>query len=349
MTLIDLAQVQNHLCNLGSRDDGDSRDWATRENDFLRPMLFATARKYNQTYKELESLKELHGFYKHPLPFLLFPREIRDKIYFYALRSPLTTSTTTRYAMYFMEYFSEPSPFKPPTPGLVYANKQVYREATEVLYSRNIFKFKSPKVLFDFENQMGPVNCGHIRHVSIWSVVPNEGGMTPLPETLIPDDWEEYQSHWARALQLCSFQNVNEMTIEVECPGAFDNFYFCNMELSLRDSVEELIFRSRQSRHPRRITLRGFDRKEWEKFSSKIEVTTRQWPDVEEEIRALEEELAEGLQADREAAEAAWATGKDEDDKVSENDSDSELFEDDNDDEVYEDALENLSTQLGGL
>jgi hypothetical protein len=136
------------------------------------------------------------------------------------------------------------------------------------------------------------------------------------------------------------------MTIEIECPGATDIISFCGMEASLRNSIEGLIFRNRNSQNHRRITLRGFGWNEWEKFSRNIEVITRQWPDVEEEIKALEEELAEGLQADREAAEAAWATERsDNDDEVDNND-----FEaDDNDNEIFEDALEDLSTHLEGI
>jgi hypothetical protein len=331
MTLIDLTQLEEDSYTIGRRDDGESSDdYPGRENEHLRYLLFATARKYNQTYKELESLKEFHGFYNNPLTFLRFPREIRDQIYFYALRSPLTTSTTTRYAMYGMLGYSGESPFKPPTQGLVYANKQVNKEATEVLYSRNIFRFKLPREIFDFENQIGPINCGHIRHINIWSMVPNDEGDIPLPETLVPHDYEEYPSHWAKTFQLCSFQNVNEMTIEIYCPGAPGSF--CGMEASLRNSIEELLFRNRHSQNHRRITLRGFGWNEWEKFSRNIGVITRQLTDVEEEIEAPEEELAEGLQADREAAEAAWATERD-----------------DNDNEVFEDTLEDLSTYLEGI
>jgi hypothetical protein len=45
-----------------------------RENDRLRRLLYATARKYNQTWRELENFKEFQGYYEKPLPFLRFPR-----------------------------------------------------------------------------------------------------------------------------------------------------------------------------------------------------------------------------------------------------------------------------------
>jgi len=58
--------------------------------------------------------------------------------------------------------------FKPPTSGILRTNKQIYHEAIEILYSKNIFNFREPEQLFAFENQIGSENCMRVRAMSIW-------------------------------------------------------------------------------------------------------------------------------------------------------------------------------------
>ena len=272
MALIDLSK----LAVAGySHGIGESRlDYLERENERLRSLLYATARRYNQTYKELESIKEFHGVYKNPLPFLRFPREVRDKIYFYALRAPLRTETRTR-SVHLMLWDNGQYPYKPPTPGLVSTNKQVHREAVEILYSRNIFYFQHLRQFLDFEKQIGAVNGDYIRRIQIWVMYPSHGTVVPSPDTIATCDYEEYPSHWAKALRDCPFHNVNEMTIDIECIGSPD---LSPMEAPLKGAIEDILSRTRQLQVPRRITLRGFGWNEWKKFPRDIKVITRQWP-----------------------------------------------------------------------
>jgi len=306
MPLIDLGQLgDDHRWDI-SESSNDARERLESDNQRLRTVLYATARKYNQTYTELEKLKELHGYYKNPLPFLRFPREVRDQIYFYCLRAPLTTDTRNRDSC-MIAVDNGQYPFKPPTPGLVSTNKQVYREATEILYSWNNFYFKLPQHLFDFEKTIGPTNCDYIREIGIWTMVPSHGVVVTSLENVAPCDYEEYQSHWAKALQRSGLQNVSEMTIETECINSSSALSFCGMDNSLLKATQEFINRSQHSQQRRRVTLCGFGWREWEKFPKDLEVITRQWPDVEAEIKAMEEELAEFS----EHMSAPWVTAED--------------------------------------
>lgn len=65
--------------------------WGKHER--LQRRICALGRKYAAAYKKLEEARETLGYYANPLPFLHFPREIRDQIYTYALRAPLTVRT----------------------------------------------------------------------------------------------------------------------------------------------------------------------------------------------------------------------------------------------------------------
>jgi hypothetical protein len=139
--MIDLQQLLDSI--------DDSLDDSSRSEATLR-LLCSTVRRYNQTCEELERLKESMGFDK-PFPFLRLPREIRDKIYTYSLRAASWVETTPW--MHLLLTAAD-YPFKPPTSGILRTNKQIYHEAIEILYSKNIFKFREPEHFFAFEDQI---------------------------------------------------------------------------------------------------------------------------------------------------------------------------------------------------
>lgn len=126
--MIDLHQLLENV--------DDEPDDLGKYNATLR-LLHWAVRRYNKTYEDLERLKESTGLNK-PFPILRLPREIRDEIYTYSLRAAIGVETTSRLAI----FVTTDNPFKPPTSGLLRANKQIYHEAIDILYSKNIFKFQ---------------------------------------------------------------------------------------------------------------------------------------------------------------------------------------------------------------
>jgi hypothetical protein len=177
--MIDLQQLLDSI--------DDSPDDSSRSEATLR-LLCSTVRRYNQTCEELERLKESTGFDK-PFPILRLPREIRDEIYTYSLRAASWVETTPRMLLAAADYA-----FKPPTSGILRTNKQIYHEAIEILYSKNIFKFHEPEHLFAFEDQIGSENCMRVREMSIWIMFPS-----------VPDS---VPSNWITALKACRLGKI---------------------------------------------------------------------------------------------------------------------------------------------
>jgi hypothetical protein len=132
------------------------------DNDRLRRLLVATARSYNTLKEELDTCKEELGHNKSPIRFLEF-QEVRDQIYSYALGTPHINTEPRLTAWLAFDY----PQMKPATPNICLANKQVYRETVEVLYSKNAFRFERPGHLLQFEEQIGSLNCDLIRHIQI--------------------------------------------------------------------------------------------------------------------------------------------------------------------------------------
>ena len=125
-----------------------------------------------------------------PFVFLLLPREVRDQIYTYTLLAPSLLAETTPRPRDILHI--ENHPFKSPTPGLLRANKQIYQEGIEILYSKNIFKFAHP---FGFEGKIRAVNRQLICSICIYTRFPSQTEIVPSPE-LVPDGWEIVTDQW---------------------------------------------------------------------------------------------------------------------------------------------------------
>jgi len=118
------------LDSLRNYDDGEDQfDAAVR-------LVCSTVRRCNQTYTDLERLKEATGFNK-TFPFLSLPWEIRDEIYNYSFFATVTIPVTP------ITTSAADIPYKPSTPGLMRANKQIYRESIDILYGKNMFVFSA--------------------------------------------------------------------------------------------------------------------------------------------------------------------------------------------------------------
>lgn len=230
--------------------------------------LCSTVRQHNQVCKELELLKDATGFNK-PFPFLGLPREIRDEIYRYSLCSTNLVNTMSLYMLFFKD-----NPYKPPTPGLLYTNKQIYHEAIDILYSKNIFRFGAPRVLFDFEQQIGPENCRRVKQISLWTRFPSEDQEIERINLLRPPCRQSSSSHWIAALADSRFNNIVHLGIEAHvCPMPHPSLL---MPEALQEFLERF-FEKRVAEHKvPRLSLTGFREEEREKFPKEWKVEMHQ-------------------------------------------------------------------------
>lgn len=141
--MIDLQQLVDSYAWRHSKETipgpGDFND--------ARRQLYAIAHKCNRPLAELKQMKELAGPDK-TFRFLDLPPETRNPIYIIALQAKGHVDIGTD-----AEYNSgdKENTNKPPTPGLLRANRQIYKEAIKLLYSENVFKFYSPKDLLEVQ------------------------------------------------------------------------------------------------------------------------------------------------------------------------------------------------------
>lgn len=163
----------------------------------------------------------------------------------------------------------------PPTSGILRTNKQIYHEAIEILYSKNIFKFHEPEHLFAFEDQIGSENCMRVREMSIWIMFPS-----------VPDS---VPSYWITALKTCRLGKIVHLGIEAEM------FFRASTNLllmpeDLQHFIEGFLGRVAGGEVPG-LSLTGFQEEEREKFPESWEVVMDQWDDYNDEIRGVQEEL----------------------------------------------------------
>jgi hypothetical protein len=238
------------------------------ENDRIRRLLAATARSYNALKKELDSAREELGHNKSPIPFLEFPREVRDQIYLYALRAAYVNTEPRPIEWLAFEYCGQ---MKPTTPSLCLANKQVYEETVEVLYSKNTFRFDLPGHLLQFENQIGGSNRDLVRRIEIVTTrhLPGNSFMAD-PELVAPCDYQAIPTHWAKALSTSKLRWISEMVV-VNYPSLSRDVPI-DVPACLTKAVEGIFARNKDESLVPRLTLEGFGEKEWNKFPQHWEV-----------------------------------------------------------------------------
>jgi hypothetical protein len=232
------------------------------ENDRLRRLLAATIRACNSTRQELDAAREALGSNNSPLTFLLFPREVRDQIYLYCLQARVNVQTEPRPIAYLHFACLQ---WKPPTPGLCLTNKQIHREANEVMYGRNVFHFSSPGEMLRFEDQIG-WNRELVQRIEIMTTdFPSEAMMDP--ELVAPCDYAAVPSHWIKAFSVSKLNGIVEMVVAGEDNGdGFGDEEGIEMPDGLRRAIEGVFARNRRENLTPRLVLKGFAVGEREKF-----------------------------------------------------------------------------------
>ncbi|KAH6715364.1 hypothetical protein DL95DRAFT_442240 [Leptodontidium sp. 2 PMI_412] len=256
---------------LWQQDPGnDDVEFLKETNEKLRRALCAMERKYLRTKKELDTAADLLGNNKNPLPFLRFPREIRDQIYAIAL----TAERPMRIESRALQSISlEDDCRKPPTPGLLYLNKQVSQEAAEILYSKNEISITGPGELLRFEQQIGSRNRDFIRLLKIRIFIYQDITCIPDPEYLASYDFKPVPSHWAKALAQSQLKGVETLKVKIiDCIEHGDGLAV--MSPGLQRAIVHF-FRQR-SEKPRerlqRVGLKGFRVSELGKFPNHLGV-----------------------------------------------------------------------------
>ena len=248
-------------------------------------LLQSTVRKYNKSYEELERLKEATGFNK-PFPIMRLPREIRDEIYTYSLRAASSVITTSQWFNPTID-----NPFKPPTPGLLRANKQIHHEAIAILYLKNFFKFKNPGHLFAFEEQIGSESRKRVKEICIGTRLPTRNEVVLDPKHLLRSQYSNVPSHWIAALKACGLEKIVHLGIEAEVLFA-DALCVISMPKDLQECIEEFLGRAADEKVPR-LSLTGFREEERNKFPKRWEVVIDQWKRYKDEMERLRKEWEE--------------------------------------------------------
>ena len=243
-----------------------------KKNERLQRRICALGRKYDAAHKELEEAREALGHYANPIPFLRFPREIRDQILAYALEAPLTARTHPMPAKY-----TRISVFKPPTPGMLLVNRQVYREARRILYSRNAFAFSEPQHMLEFLEQIGDENKDRIQSLSFWvAYCPQQPHGDPSCECgSEPHDW-------AKALLSADLENITRMHVQGEVIMGTP-WNVLAMDPIMENAIKNVLQRSPGNEATRKLKLMGYDWNTYKKFPKSWEVTTKQWEEPNKE------------------------------------------------------------------
>ncbi|KAF1993969.1 hypothetical protein P154DRAFT_527389 [Amniculicola lignicola CBS 123094] len=256
-------------------EDGLPRYGMTNSDRYAAALqlLCSTARKYNQACEELDRLKAFVGFNK-PFPFLRLPRELRDQIYTYCL-CPATPVEPTRKTPLIP---ATDNPFKPPTPGLLRVNRQMYHEAGEVLYSRNMFRFDGPPSLRAFEGKIALESREQVKQICIHI---NFRGQALGPVDESDDDlffWAKqlhFPPEWIAALKACRLKKIEHLRVRAKMYGP-RSLSPLSMPEDLKDAIIQFLERVPDEKVPK-LSLKGFQEKEIEKFPKRWTFVTDQW------------------------------------------------------------------------
>ncbi|KAI9642459.1 hypothetical protein NHQ30_009264 [Ciborinia camelliae] len=286
---------------------GDDVESLQAANEYLERLLFATARKHNQVWEELESMKQSSGIYDKPLPFLSFPREVRDQIYSYALQAPREAFVGVRHIrMLSCDTFPDSAhyPFKPPTPGFLLINRQIYDEAVQVLYTSNTFSFHKPRELFDFQSQIGVSNCALVRRIKISVVFEDESRHVPS-EYVAPCDYENIPSHWAKALVESRLLN-RIVGMQIDANTISHGMRLMSMPPALNRAILATFSRNRLAITTPELILKGFQMQEVEKFPPSWRKSSEQWLKVVDWSMNDADVVADAVDQEVDESEPFW-------------------------------------------
>ncbi len=224
-----------------------------------------------------------------PFPFLRLPREIRDVIYGYCLRADNVVKI--RPQRRFIGKHGA-NPFKPPTSGLVGVNRQIYREAVEIMYSSNVFYFGMPSELLIFDQRIGFVNREQVREIIFWIRFPDVNELVDDPKDLLVTQYQSIPSHWMAALKECRLRKVVHLGIQAELLFAIPRFLRA-MPPDLLEFIKDFLGRAGGD-EVRRLSLKGFREDQRERFPKEWEVVMDQWDQYKEELRMFEQRISDG-------------------------------------------------------
>ena len=237
------------------------------KNERLQRRICALGRKYDAMYKELEEAREALGYYASPLPFLKFPREIRDKIYTYALQAPLTVRTHP-----ISLHFKSISIYKPPTPCMLLVNRQIYHEAKEIIYSRNTFTFFEPARMTEFVEQIGNENKDRIQSITI------DVDRTYRPPDADPNLKSGSEPRfWAWVLKQIDFKNIVKMHLLGEDIKGM-SWTSVTMDPIMEKTIKHVLQRNPANKAKRKLVLTGYNGLAYKKFPKKWDIIQKNWP-----------------------------------------------------------------------
>ena len=215
---------------------------------------------------------------------LCLPREIRDQIYGYSLCAAIQVEIGPKRDL---PLSVEENPYNVPSPGLLRTNRQIYSEAIEILYAKNIFEFGAPKDLLAFAPQIGPINCQRVRQILLWIMLPAEG--TTTADSFLLSEDEKFTPHWVAALALCGLDKVVHLIIEADDLPGTDAPLWLDMPQDLQQLIEGFLRRVAENEVPH-LSLRGFREEDREKFPPTWKVVMNQWDPLEDEMDRMQEE-----------------------------------------------------------
>ena len=199
---------------------------------------------------------------KLTFPFLRLPREVRNRIYLYALMCPAYAKLSSQY----MDLF------KPPTPALYLVNRQLSAEANEILYSMNTMHFEEPEDIHNYLEAIGTINKAYIRSISIWfdyrTIKQRRRDRISTLGT---------SSDWAKALLGSGLTRLKKIEISTEYIGASDySSYYPSMDPAMERAIKYL-FQQNQDGTTRHLMLTGFNYEDRKRFPGNWRVTMTQF------------------------------------------------------------------------
>ncbi len=166
------------------------------------------------------------------------------------------------------------SALKPPTPGMLLVNTQLYREAKEILYSRNTFAFSNPQQMLDFLQQIGNGNKDRIQSISFWVTyfsIPSQNmtGCEPKEPHL-----------WAQALISADLKNITRMHVQavgILRPHGLD------MDPGMENAIKNVLQGNPGNGAIRKLKLTGYNSDAYKKFPQTWEIIVEQWEEPDDE------------------------------------------------------------------
>lgn len=230
-----------------------------RQYRVIRPVIKSSARKKLTSFLDL-------------------PHNIRQKIYTYSLCIEDVVDP----------FYKRLDPYKPPAPGLLRTNKQIYHEAIDMVYSKNIFDFTEAEDFVAFQKQIGLQNCKQVREISIWIKFPTQQEAKLNPKYWPQPEYDSFLTPWLAALTACRFEKIVHLRVDafVRYPDSYDMLLMPN---NLQDVIEKFFLERMPEDRVPRLSLIGFQFEERKKFPESWKVEMEWWDEYDIALSIHEE------------------------------------------------------------